>query len=101
MADCTSIHDKFADAEAIVKDLGLTPGMFFTDNEGNKCLYVGNTSGWRSSDKYEPLILGGNTITQIPTITFHPISHIYLYQYKNEWHMTSVEQLTLLPTQES
>jgi hypothetical protein len=86
-------HRIFDKIHELVKKAGLKPGQEFTDLDGDKCIYLG-VGGWRSPE-LKPLYLDGETLANVYTLSFKPMSHIYTYFYGGEWHMSSLEEFDL------
>jgi hypothetical protein len=86
-------HRIFDKIHRLVKKAGLKPGQEFTDLDGDKCIYLG-VGAWRTNEM-KPLTLDGSTLAQVYTLSFKPMSHIYTYFYRGEWHMNSFEELDM------
>jgi len=91
MANCTELHEKFAETERrmIALDLATHIGKSFLDKDGDICVYLG--IGGKRDVKNVPVIIGDYQMGNTYDIDFQPVQHIYAYSYKNEWFLSSFE----------
>ena len=94
MADVTRKEEQFDEVEALIQERGIVPGMALKDDEGDFVMYVG-TFGLRTSEMGKLVIVedGGeqSPLGSVDYTAFHPIGHCYVWVYKNEAYLSSVE----------